>query len=156
MVLTMSKSSNLKFIILCWVCPSEKKILYKHFDNFDIVLQTNPEWLRSLFALSEYSFVESGARLSYECSPSDVSRVMYPFLCLRARSVDISIWWVFHSVFLPPSREIIALKTALRDLRNRVKINFLVRDQKLFSSFFGHISSVTWIVPCSSQYLEIE
>ena len=27
MVLTMSKSSNLKFIILCWVCPSEKKIL---------------------------------------------------------------------------------------------------------------------------------
>ena len=91
MVLTMSKSSNLKFIILCW--PSEKK----HGN----LKKCTPSRQSEILLFSEYSFVMlSGVGLSYDCSPSEVSRVIYPFLCLKALSVDISMWWVFHSIFL--------------------------------------------------------
>ena len=119
-------------MILC--CPSEKEDWV-----WVLTLPCEPGTILSLLRIF-LCYAERGEdKLWIECSPSDVSRVIYPFLCLKALSVDISVWWVFHSVFLspgsPPLLVSFALIAAFRDLRSRIRTQFLVSFNVLFSFF---------------------
>ena len=79
-VFTMSKSSNLKFMILCcW--PSFQKPSITRINSSDRLKKFS---VKSV--ISDYYLLSAGC---YWLVPSEVSRLMYPFLVRPALSVDI-------------------------------------------------------------------
>ena len=97
-VFTMSKSSNLKFMILCcW--PSFQKPSITRINSSDRLKKFT---VKSV--ISDYYLLSAGC---YWLVPSEVSRLMYPFLVRPALSVDIlgSSLWLHSAQFTASSAD---------------------------------------------------
>ena len=97
-VFTMSKSSNLKFMILCcW--PSFQKPSITRINSSDRLKKFS---VKSV--ISDYYLLSAGC---YWLVPSEVSRLMYPFLVRPALSVDIlgSSLWLHSAQFTASSAD---------------------------------------------------